>query len=241
MIEILNLSKTFDSGVSALKDFSTRIGKGEFISLLGPSGCGKSTLLRLVSGLDHPTTGELRWNQSGTPRIGYVFQDAHLLPWSTVYENIALPLKLRHITADEIKRQTLKTLELVELLDFASAYPSQLSGGMKMRASLARALVNEPELLLLDEPFAALDEFTRQNLDESLRRLWVHKQMTVVFVTHSISEAAFLANRHLILTKRPARILSDLSTSLSSERTTDLKLSSEFLNEVRRLTEAFYG
>jgi NitT/TauT family transport system ATP-binding protein len=238
-LELKNISKTFENGTMAIENLSLHIEGGEFVAILGPSGCGKSTLLRLISHLEKPSSGSLHWSTNETPRLGYVFQDPHLLPWKNVYENVALTFRL-HAHAADIKEQVKSALSMVGLLDFAHFYPAQLSGGMKMRVSLCRALVNDPQVLLLDEPFAALDEFTRHKLDEELRHLWISKKMTVLFVTHSIAEATFLANRHIVLSKRPAKIIADLKSELSNHRDSKTKLSTEFLNEVRKLSEAFH-
>ena len=169
LVVAAGLNKYFPSGVQALRDLNMEISRGQFVSIVGPSGCGKSTFLRLVAGLDQPTSGELRVEGHDPLGLAFVFQDATLLPWRSVAHNITLPLELRH--EDAVERVT-QTLELVGLTDFAAAYPAQLSGGMRMRVSIARALVTRPQILLLDEPFGALDEITRQRLNEELLRLW---------------------------------------------------------------------
>lgn len=194
---------------------------GEFLAMIGPSGCGKSTLLRIIAGLDHPTAGSI----SGVDptAIAFVFQDAHLLPWRNVLRNVALPLELRGVDKPTRIERAMAAIEQVGLADAIRRYPAQLSGGMRMRASLARALVSDPKLLLLDEPFAALDEITRQQLDEQLRQLWDRRRMTVLFVTHSINEAAFLADRAIVLTRRPARIVLDHRLELPPERIAELR------------------
>jgi NitT/TauT family transport system ATP-binding protein len=207
--------------VVALDGIDLTVNEGEFVALIGPSGCGKSTLLRLVAGLDQGE-GEVSVDRSS---IAYVFQDAHLLPWRTVTDNVALPLQLRGKPNDEAVRRALKEVDLV---DAADRYPAQLSGGMRMRASIARALVTEPRLLLMDEPFAALDELTRNRLDERLRALWKTRGLTVMFVTHAIFEATFLATRAVVLTKRPARIVTDVPIELPAERSSETRGSPEF-------------
>ena len=200
-LHVHNVHRAFDNGVVALDRFNLEIPPGQFLAILGPSGCGKSTLLRLIAALDVAQAGSIETERAGDvdpsqpPRRAYVFQDAHLLPWRTVLENVALPLELRHVPSLERRRAALLALENVGLTDAVNRYPAQLSGGMRMRVSLARAMVVEPELLLLDEPFAALDEITRQRLDEQLRELWRARRMTVLFVTHSTAEAIFLAER----------------------------------------------
>lgn len=239
-LQIKDLSKQFENGVTAIQHISSNIRPGEFVAVLGPSGCGKSTLLKLISNLEQPTRGSIQWAHSTPPRIGYVFQDAHLLPWKNVFENVALALRLRGEPTSAVEARVNETLKMVGLSEFASAYPSQLSGGMKMRVSLCRALVTEPQVLLLDEPFAALDEFTRQNLDQELRNLWMIHKMTVIFVTHSISEAAFLANRYLVFSKRPGQILADFESRLPLERHLKIKLEAPYLEEIRKLSEAFH-
>lgn len=237
-IDVESATKIFENGVTAVSNLSLKIESGDFVAILGPSGCGKSTLLRLISQLESLTSGQISTSNRES-RIGYVFQEPHLLPWKTVFENIALPLRFEGSQPKKVNDKVGEALRLVGLLDFAQAYPNQLSGGMKMRVSLCRALVNDPKILLLDEPFAALDEFTRQKLDEDLRSLWAQMKMTVVFVTHSISEAAFLANRAIILSRRPAKLVADLKLNLPIGRKLNLKLTNEFLIEMRKLSEAF--
>ncbi|MBN8554396.1 MAG: ABC transporter ATP-binding protein [Deltaproteobacteria bacterium] len=229
-----NLSKTFNNGLTTLKNLNFEITEGDFVSLVGPSGCGKSTLLRLIAKLEMPSEGSL---QVYHDQIAFVFQDAHLLPWRNVFENISLPLELQKISPAEKKSLTEQALEKIGLKDFASAYPAQLSGGMKMRVSLARALVTQPKLLLMDEPFAALDEVSRASLEEDLRKLWLEKKMTIVFVTHSISEACFLTNRALVLSSRPGQIVLDKKISLPENRKLEITLSPEFSKTAREILE----
>ena len=207
LVVAAGLNKYFPSGVQALHDLNLEISRGQFVSIVGPSGCGKSTFLRLVAGLDQPTSGELRVEGHDALGLAFVFQDATLLPWRSVAHNITLPLELRREDADE---RVAQTLELVGLTDFADAYPAQLSGGMRMRVSIARALVTRPQILLLDEPFGALDEITRQRLNEELLRLWQEDHWTSLFVTHNVSEAVFLSQRVLVMSARPGRILADI-------------------------------
>ncbi len=220
------------------------IAAGSFVALVGPSGCGKSTLLRLVAGLDQPDAGTLSFSpplersRSTRAPIAYVFQDAHLLPWRSVLDNAALPLELAGVSAPERQAAARAVLEHVGLGDATSRYPAELSGGMRMRVSLARALVTRPRLLLLDEPFAALDELTRNRLDDQLRALWHELGMTVLFVTHSLSEAAYLAERAVVLSRRPARILLDRNLALPPERTPTLRTEPDFAREIRQLHEA---
>jgi NitT/TauT family transport system ATP-binding protein len=235
MIRAQNISKSF-SNLEALKPLSFEISEGEFLSLVGPSGCGKSTLLRLIAGLDACTSGSLEI--SGERKLSYVFQDPQLLPWRSVLKNIELPLEFERISKAERIRRAEETLKLVGLSPFASRFPSQLSGGMKMRVSLARALVTKPSLLLLDEPFAALDEIGRQKLDEDLRRLWQKQNLTVIFVTHSIHEAAFLSNRAFVFSKRPGQIVLDRKLELPLERPLEIKTSKPYLDEISHLFQA---
>jgi NitT/TauT family transport system ATP-binding protein len=217
MFSLRSVAKIFDNGTKALEDISTEIEPGEFVALLGPSGCGKSTLLRLLAGLDEPSAGEIIWNQASRPGpgdVGFVFQDATLLPWADAAENVYLPLKLRGIKKAEAMPRVTAALTQVGLGDFMHARPKGLSGGMKMRVSIARALVSEPLLLLMDEPFAALDEFTRHRLQDDLHDLWRRTGKTIIFVTHSIYEASYLASRILVMSSRPGRIAADIHTSL---------------------------
>lgn len=209
----------------ALDGIDLTIDEGDFLALIGPSGCGKSTLLRIIAGLD-TGEGEITVDRSS---IAYVFQDAHLLPWRTVAENVGLPLDLRgRSPRTERDAAVANALREVELLDAADRYPSQLSGGMRMRASIARALVTEPRLLLMDEPFAALDELTRNRLDERLRAVWGARKLTVVFVTHAIFEATFLATRAVVMSRRPGRIVADTTIELPAERDKATRGSPEF-------------
>jgi NitT/TauT family transport system ATP-binding protein len=234
-MRIDHLRKVFENGVVAIEDLSLGIGDGEFVAVLGPSGCGKSTLLRIIAGLERATRGSV---EKGKGKIAYVFQDAHLLPWRDVVRNAALPLELMGVGKKErigAAREALGQVGLEEALD---RFPNQLSGGMKMRVSLARALVTRPHILLLDEPFAALDEITRQRLDEQLRDLWVRHRMTVIFVTHSTAEATFLANRAVVLTSRPARIAADIEIGLGEKREAVVRSSGEFGGITRKIYEA---
>ena len=222
------ISRTFPGGVVAVDRLSLSINTGDFVAILGPSGCGKSTLLRMIAGLDHPTAGTLCIPDPLRSKIAYVFQDAHLLPWRSVLRNVALPLELAGMNRADRRDKAIAAIEQVGLLDAINRYPVQLSGGMRMRVSLARAMVTDPLLLLLDEPFAALDEITRQRLDEQLRELWIARGMTVIFVTHSTAEAVFLANRAIVLSKRPGRIIHDSPINLPNHRPASLRAAPEF-------------
>ena len=229
-----------------LEGIDLELAAGSFVALLGPSGCGKSTLLRFISGLDQPSQGSISLSDPDargafaerSPRLAFVFQDAQLLPWRTVLDNVALPLELTGVARDEARARARSPLAAVELSDVLDRYPDQLSGGMRMRVSIARALVTEPSILLLDEPFAALDELTRQRLDERLRALWLARGMTVVFVTHALSEAAYLADRALVMSRRPGRIVLDYALALPAERSLDLRTSLPFVEQTAVLYRA---
>lgn len=213
MFTLRQVAKVFGNGTRALEDVSAEIAPGRFVALLGPSGCGKSTLLRLFSGLEAPSSGEISWGHAGKPaagEIGYVFQDPTLLPWAGAVENVYLPLRLRGLSRAAAMPRVMAALAQVGLQGFEQTKPKALSGGMRMRVSIARALVSEPALLLMDEPFAALDEFTRHRLQDDLLALWRRTGKTVVFVTHSIYEAAYLANQIIIMTPRPGQIAKTL-------------------------------
>ena len=229
---------TTGSTVAALDGIDLSIERGSFVALVGPSGCGKSTLLRIIAGLDAPDEGTVELAEDGARALAYVFQDAHLMPWRTVAENVGLPLELRGVPRPERDAAVAHALEQVELSDAARRYPATLSGGMRMRASIARALVTKPRLLLMDEPFAALDELTRQRLDERLLTLWREHRFTVVFVTHAIFEATFLAERAVVLSWRPARVLHDAPIELPAERTAALRGDPAFAREAARLLAA---
>jgi NitT/TauT family transport system ATP-binding protein len=244
------IRQEFEGGVVALDGVNLDVGTGEFLAILGPSGCGKSTLLRIIAGLDRPSAGRLFVEREGSDapgravgggrraNIAYVFQDAHLLPWRNVLRNVALPLELMGVPKKARLETSLRAIAQVGLSDAAGRYPNQLSGGMRMRVSLARAMVTDPKLLLLDEPFAALDEITRQQLDEQLRSLWAARGMTVIFVTHSTAEAAFLANRAVVMSPRPGRIILDRRIELPASRDSLLRAAPEFAHETRFLYEA---
>jgi NitT/TauT family transport system ATP-binding protein len=239
-VTLRGVRQVFPGGVVALESLDLDVAAGEFLAILGPSGCGKSTLLRIIAGLERPTEGSVTVQRPDAGRfdIAYVFQDAHLLPWRTVLSNAALPLELQGV--DRARRREVATEALVKvgLGDALARYPAQLSGGMRMRVSLARAMVTAPTLLLLDEPFAALDEITRQALDEQLRALWQARRMTVIFVTHSTSEAIFLADRTVVLSKRPGRIVSDRAVDLPPQRAGELRAEPAFARETHVVYEA---
>ncbi|CAH2604375.1 Taurine import ATP-binding protein TauB [Rhodovastum atsumiense] len=219
MLTLERLGRRFPNGTEALRDASLRLQQGDFVALLGPSGCGKSTLLRLIAGLDAPDAGRIHWDGGQAPapgEIGFVFQDATLLPWASAAENVFLPLRLRGVARGTAGPAVQAALARVGLDGFAAALPRELSGGMRMRVSIARALVSRPRLLLMDEPFAALDEFTRHGLQEDLLALWRELSCSVVFVTHSIYEACFLARRIVLMTPRPGRIVTEIESRLTA-------------------------
>ena len=222
-VHLEGVRKVFQDLV-VIAGMNLHIDAGEFLAVLGPSGCGKSTLLRMIAGLAQPDAGAIVTEPAGDRfQKAFVFQDAHLLPWRTVLDNVALPLELMGVERGERHDKARAALKRVQLIEALERYPAQLSGGMRMRVSLARALVTEPQLLLLDEPFAALDEITRFHLDVQLRELWRERRMTVIFVTHSISEAAFLANRAVVLGRRGGNITLDRKISLPEQRTNELR------------------
>jgi NitT/TauT family transport system ATP-binding protein len=227
IVSLRNVGKTFDNGTTALDGLTLDVRAGEFVSLLGPSGCGKSTALRIIAGLSAPSAGTVDW-PAGAGQIGFVFQEPTLMPWQTVFGNVYLPLKLQGVGKDAARARIMETLALVGLADFAEAYPRELSGGMKMRVSIARALVTKPKLLLMDEPFAALDEITRQKLNDDVLMLWRQSGVTVIFVTHSVFESAYLSNRIVVMRARPGQVFSDLPLVTSSERDEHYRTSEEY-------------
>ncbi len=245
-VEAKNLSLVFqtaDAPVTALSEVNLVIQKGEFVSFIGPSGCGKTTLMRVIADLERATSGHLLVNgmtpeQARLKRAyGYVFQAAALYPWRNVVRNVMLPLEIMGLPAEERRARAEKQLELVGLKGFERKFPWQLSGGMQQRVSIARALAFEPALLLMDEPFGALDEITRDHLNEQLLRLWERTGKTVIFVTHSISEAVFLANRIVVMSPRPGRIIDVIETNLPRNRTLDIRETPEFLSLAHRVRE----
>lgn len=245
LVTLSGVSKTFSSGTVALSNMSLTVEPGEFVSLLGPSGCGKSTALRIIAGLGDTTSGTIDWpssriNAKGLPDgdISFVFQEPTLLPWQTVLGNVYLPLRLRGVSKSEAKPQIMEALETVGLKDFAAAYPRELSGGMKMRVSIARALVTRPKLLLMDEPFAALDEITRQKLNDDVLALWRDKGITVIFVTHSVFEAAYLSNRIVVMQARPGRVAADFPLETSLNRDAHYRTSEEYRQACEKTSNA---
>jgi len=227
LVRVRDVSRVFANGVEALGGASLDIGAGEFLSVLGPSGCGKSTLLRLIAGLAEPSAGTIDWPQ-GRPDIGFVFQEPTLMPWTTALGNVALPLKLRGQARSEREARAAEALAGVGLKGFEKSYPRELSGGMKMRVSIARALVTAPKLLLMDEPFAALDEITRRKLNTDLLELWERTRFTAVFVTHSVFESVFLSQRIAVMSARPGRVRSELAIPAPYPRTETFGTSAEY-------------
>jgi NitT/TauT family transport system ATP-binding protein len=229
LVGVHSVSKVFANGVKALADVSLDVQAGEFLSVLGPSGCGKSTLLRLIAGLAEPTTGTIDWSdESGRGDLGFVFQEPTLMPWATALANVALPLKLRGIAKGEREARAAEALDNVGLKGFERVWPRELSGGMKMRVSLARALVVQPRLLLMDEPFAALDEITRHRLNDDLLELWQQSGVTIVFVTHSVFESVFLSQRIVVMTARPGRVSAELAVTTPHPRSQAFRTSAEY-------------
>ena len=247
VVEVSGLNLVFptkDAPVHALKDVDLAIKRGEFVSLIGPSGCGKTTLLRVIADLEHPTGGAIVVN-GGTPEqarldrsYGYVFQAPALYPWRTVLRNVQLPLEIMGLPAGERKARASESLSIVGLDQFERKFPWQLSGGMQQRVSIARALSLRPELLLMDEPFGALDEITRDGLNLHLLKLWRETHLTVVFVTHSIPEAVFLSSKIVVMSPRPGRIVEVIDCDLPAERDLDTRETSAFLAISHRVREA---
>ena len=250
-VEITNISKAFNLGssnqVDALTDINLSIASGEFVSLIGPSGCGKSTLLRLIANLIEPTSGELVVNNKSAKQArldqdyGMAFQQSGLFEWRTVAKNIELPLELKGWDKAKRHERALEMLELVKLSDFANHYPWQLSGGMQQRVAIARALAVHPSLLLMDEPFGALDEMTREYMQGELLRICSETHTTVVFVTHSIPEAVYLSNRVVVMSPRPGRITEIINVGLGSNRTEDTRGADEFFKGITAVREALRG
>jgi NitT/TauT family transport system ATP-binding protein len=240
IVSLRGVGKRFATGTVALQDFSLDIREGEFVSLLGPSGCGKSTILRLIAGLSEPTAGAISWaGGSSAPErsIGFVFQEPTLMPWATVFDNVFLPLRIAGQSRDAAAERIMQILAQVGLADFARAYPRELSGGMKMRVSIARALVTGPSLLLMDEPFAALDEITRFKLNDDLLALWRELRKTVVFVTHSVFESVYLSQRVVVMTPRPGRVAATLAVE-APRRDAQFRTSAEYASYCRQASEA---
>jgi NitT/TauT family transport system ATP-binding protein len=233
LLTLTQVGKRFDNGTQALAGLSFRVAEGEFVSLLGPSGCGKSTALRLIAGLIAPDTGEIAWN-GPRPELGFVFQEPTLMPWADALTNARLPLDLKHLPRAEANERAAQALARLGLKGFESAFPRELSGGMKMRVSIARALASKPGLLLMDEPFAALDEITRTGLNDDLLALAKEDGITVIFVTHSVMESAYLSSRVLVMSPRPGRITAEIPLTPGPHD----RLSPAFAEAQRRVASA---
>jgi NitT/TauT family transport system ATP-binding protein len=242
-VSLRGVTKAYDNGVMALGPIDLDVGKGEFVTLLGPSGCGKSTALRLIAGLSAPTSGVVSVaSHAGRARpgqsIGFVFQEPTLMPWTSVRENVRLPLKLAHAPAAEADARVSEALAQVGLSEFADAFPRELSGGMKMRVSLARALVTDPDILLMDEPFAALDEITRFRLNNDLLSLWRDLRKTVIFVTHSVFESVYLSQRVIVMTQRPGRVSAEIRIDVPEPRGEEFRTSADYAGYCRKVSSA---
>jgi NitT/TauT family transport system ATP-binding protein len=241
LVTLRGVGKTFANGTQALEGLDLDVRAGEFLSLLGPSGCGKSTALRIVAGLTEPSAGTVEWREAragGEGGIGFVFQEPTLMPWATVSDNVMLPLRLKGAADGTAKARVAAALERVGLAHFATSYPRELSGGMRMRVSIARALVTEPTLLLMDEPFAALDEITRFKLNNDLLELWRALRTTIVFVTHSVFESVYLSSRIVVMTPRPGRLFTELAIEAPYPREQDFRTSADYAALCRRTSEA---
>jgi NitT/TauT family transport system ATP-binding protein len=236
IVTLDRVSKRFANGTEALGEVSLAIRPGEFLSLLGPSGCGKSTVLRLIAGLTLPSAGRVAWDHGR--ELGFVFQEPTLMPWARVLTNVMLPLRLGGVERREARSRAEDALALVGLDGFARAFPRELSGGMKMRVSFARALVTAPRLLLMDEPFAALDEITRLKLNGDLLELWQKQRFTAVFVTHSVVESVYLSNRILVMSARPGRIATDIAIDAPYPRQEGFRLSPDYARHCAAVSAA---
>jgi NitT/TauT family transport system ATP-binding protein len=247
LVQLIDVSKTYANGAEALQSFDLQLQEGEFVSLLGPSGCGKSTALRIIAGLSRPSRGVVRraWETNSPEKrkhavqpVACVFQEPTLLPWTDIWNNVFLPLRLQGSTRRQAAARVDETLALVGLEKFARVFPRELSGGMKMRASVARALLTQPRLLLLDEPFAALDEITRTRLNDDLLAIWRKNMWTGLFITHSVFESVYLSTRVLVMSPRPGRVVKEIPIDLPAERTADLRTSGQYMELCRRVSVA---
>ncbi len=245
VVALGNVGKSYERGTVALDGFNLTVRAGEFVTLLGPSGCGKSTALRLIAGLSAPSTGTVETSARDAGGIGFVFQDPTLMPWARVADNVRLPLKLTqaqsHIDAASSRAAVGRVLAQVGLSDFENAFPRELSGGMKMRVSIARALVTEPQLLLMDEPFAALDEITRFKLNNELLALWQELRRTVIFVTHSVFESVYLSQRIVVMTPRPGRVFAEIEIPAPYPREDRYRMSPEYAGYCHQVADALAG
>jgi NitT/TauT family transport system ATP-binding protein len=242
LVALRDVGKDFPNGTRALAGLDLEVRPGEFVTLLGPSGCGKSTALRIIAGLSEPTDGVIEWSPTGAAagggRTGFVFQEPTLMPWATVFDNVRLPLKLKGATGDNGAERVEAVLDRVGLRTFSASYPRELSGGMRMRVSIARALVTEPQLLLMDEPFAALDEITRFSLNDDLLQVWRALRTTIIFVTHSVFESVYLSSRIAVMAPRPGRVFAELTIDAPYPRDRTFRTSAEYAGFCRRTSEA---
>ncbi len=244
LVQMRAVEKLYANGTLALRGFSMDVSHNEFVSLLGPSGCGKSTVLRLVAGLGDYSSGSMEWpatdghsRKRTSGEVGFVFQEPNLMPWATVWDNVYLPLRLQDFAKCVVHDRVNVVLDLVGLSGFAKAYPRELSGGMKMRVSIARALATQPKLLLMDEPFAALDEITRMKLSNDLLSIWQQAKCTVMFVTHSVFESVFLSQRIAVMAARPGRIIGELKVDAGYPRNNDIRLTQGYAENCRQVSK----
>ncbi len=237
LLSLSGIAKRFDNGTQAVARLDLDVADGAFVSLVGPSGCGKSTALRIVSGLLTPDAGTVTY-PGAKPELGFVFQEPTLMPWASALANVRLPLDLEHRNRGEANDRAARALARVGLGGFEKAFPRELSGGMKMRVSIARALSAEPKLLLMDEPFAALDELTRQALNDDLLKLWAEDALTVIFVTHSVYESTYLSSRVVVMTPRPGRVAADLALNPPAGRDESYRLTADFTRDAGRVSAA---
>lgn len=241
LLELSDVEKRYDNGTLALERVTLKVGQHEFVSLLGPSGCGKSTALKMIAGLSPVTAGSIVWSDSigdHAKDISFVFQEPTLMPWTKVFENVWLPLRLKGVSLETAKPMVDAVLEKVGLSQFAHVYPRELSGGMKMRVSIARAMITKPRLLLMDEPFAALDEMTRFKLNNDTLALWQAQQFTTIFVTHSVYESVYLSNRIIVMAARPGRIIADIAISEPYPRTDSFRNTSRYSELCVKVSQA---
>jgi NitT/TauT family transport system ATP-binding protein len=237
LVRLRQVDKTFSNGTIAIKGLDLDLHPGSFTSLLGPSGCGKSTALRMIAGLTSPSTGKVEWT-GHKPELGFVFQEPTLMPWRTVWGNVFLPLRIAGVPRAVAEPRIADALARVGLTGFETSYPRQLSGGMKMRVSIARALVTRPALLLMDEPFAALDEITRSRLNDDLLQVWQAERLTIGFVTHSVFESVFLSDRILVMAARPGRVVADIAIDAPYPRTDEFRTTDTYNHYCRIVSQA---
>jgi NitT/TauT family transport system ATP-binding protein len=240
LIHLRDIGKRYCNGTIALRGVDLDVGEHQFVSLLGPSGCGKTAVLRIIAGLGRPTAGTLKWPGASNPEIGFVFQEPTLMPWATVFDNVYLPLKLKGQSRANCAVHIDDALATVGLDRFRDSYPRELSGGMKMRVSIARAMVTQPAVLLMDEPFAALDEITRLKLNNEFLDLWARHTFTVIFVTHSVYESVYLSNRIVVMAARPGRVIDDIAIDAPYPRTDEFRLSEAYTSTCRTVSASLH-